>query len=52
MQLPLIIPDVRRDQEWNEAHIDGAVAVDDDFDRAARAGLPLVTSWPAAAAVR
>ncbi len=93
---PVAILDVRRDQEWDEAHIDGAlhlplhelaaridelpdgelwvhcqggyrasvaaslldaagrlvVAVDDSFDRAAEAGLPLVTTWPAAASAR
>ena len=91
---PVVILDVRRDSEWAESHIDGAVhvplhelparladvpagelwvhcrggyrasvaasildaagravvAVDDDYDRAARAGVPVVTGMPAGAA--
>jgi hydroxyacylglutathione hydrolase len=90
----VIILDVRRDSEWAESHIDGAihiplhemparladvpagelwvhcrggyrasvaasildaagrtvVAVDDEYDRAARAGMPVVTGVPAGAA--
>jgi hydroxyacylglutathione hydrolase len=89
---PVVILDVRRDLEWDQSHIDGAlhiplhdlpdrieelpggelwvhcqagyrasvaasfldaanravVAIDDDFDRAARAGLPVVTPAPIA----